>query len=74
MAACIEFGIQHVAVDDDVEDALCATDNGGLANDVLIVSEKVGDRAHGVVRIVSTNAVLNADAVHRGSSDWMSRL
>jgi len=64
MSPGLKLRVQHVAVNNDVEDAFRSVDGDGLANDVLVVGEKVGDRAHGVTRIVSTDAVLDADLVH----------
>lgn len=62
-----ELGVQQLSVDDDIKDAFTAADDGRFGDDVLVGAKEILDRAHGVIRIVSTNAVFDADFVHRQS-------
>jgi hypothetical protein len=41
--------IQHVAVDDNIEDALGSRHQRDLTDDVLIVEQQILGRAHGAV-------------------------
>ena len=63
MSASLGLRVQHLTIDDDVKDALRTVNERCLGNDVLVVGQEVLGRAHGVTRIVSTNAVLDADFV-----------
>ena len=63
MTAGLGLRVQHLSIDDDVEDAPSPMYERRLGNDVLVALEKVFGRAHGVTRIVSTNAVFDADFV-----------
>jgi hypothetical protein len=49
MASRGVLGVQHDAIDGDVEDALAAGDENQLADDMLIVMEKIASHAHGAV-------------------------
>lgn len=49
MASRGVLGVQHDAVDGDVEDAFAAGDENQLTDDVLIVMEKIAGHAHGAV-------------------------
>lgn len=57
MAACLGFGVDHLAVDRDVEDPFAAGNQLEVGDDVLIVGEQVIYYAHGVGRIISRHAV-----------------
>ena len=61
---------QDLTVDNDVEYTLGPGDQGQLADDMLIVAEKITRRAHGTVAIVSRHAVGDRDRVldHRAGT------
>lgn len=48
MAASVELRVQHLAIDNDVENAPVAVEETRLRDDVLIGREKLAYRAHGV--------------------------
>ena len=47
MAAGLVLAVDRGAVDDDVEDATAAGDEGEISDDVLVVRQQIRDRAHG---------------------------
>jgi len=66
MAAGSVLRVEKLAVDDDIEDAAAAGDEAQLGDYVLVAAEKIRNRAHGVGRIVSRDAVGDGDIVAHG--------
>ncbi len=68
MPTGIGFRVKDVTVDGHVEHTFGTGGEGQTLDDVLIVVEKIRGRAHGAVEIVSGDAVLDVDHMHRGAS------
>ena len=49
MSAGICFGVQHLVVDDDVEDSSRPCDQREFIDEMLIVVDEIVGRAHGAV-------------------------
>ena len=49
MSAGISFRVQHLVVDDDIEDASRPGDQREFINEMLIVVNEIVGRAHGAV-------------------------
>jgi len=49
MAAGLVFGVDHLPVDEDIEHAAIASDDPQVLDHMLIVTQQIGDHAHGVV-------------------------
>ena len=57
------LAVQHLPVDSDVEDSLATGDKAEIRNNVLVVGQQIPGHAHGVIGIVSRNAVGDFDRV-----------
>lgn len=64
VAANFLLGKDQLIVHGDVKDPFASTSNGQRFDDMLIIGQQVLCRAHGAVRIVSSDAVIDHDFVH----------
>ncbi len=68
MPTSFGFRVENLTVDGHVEDSLRPGGECQRFYDMLIVVEKIRGRAHGAVEIVSGDAVLDVNHMHRGTS------
>ncbi len=61
------FAIDRLSINCDIEDAFAARDQAKILDDMLVVTKQLLSHAHGVIRIVSRNAVANFDSVTHGT-------
>jgi len=61
--ACLCLGVEDRVIDEDVEHAVVARNQGQVFDDVLVGPEEVCGHAHGAGGIVSGDAVGDADSM-----------
>lgn len=66
--AALLFRVERFIIDQDFKGTFAAGFDDKIANDVLVVGEKVLNRTHGAGTVVSRHAVFNGNVIFLGHS------